>query len=166
VIWLKKVLPALLVVCCAGAAVVAWSRWPTGSQSPIQAKQLGSVAADNAAPLEIRERAILNLVQTEPATGKERLREILKSANSVEIKAVTISALTEASDLQSVPQFIDLMSDPSEMIRGRANMGVKYILGRDFGFAPDGPLDARNRIIASIRQDYERMKRNPHPKYR
>lgn len=144
--------------------IVYGQKWLFGSPRPPSPDELARQALTAAAPSE-REVAALRL-----AAGGEaalpQMRRVLAESNSPHVRAAVSQGLGAAGDWESVPNLIALLSDPSELVRGRAGNAIVELLGADYFFRADDPLDKRNAAIRAIRQCYKVLQASPPPRNR
>lgn len=90
----------------------------------------------------------------DPAT-LELLRKTLAESQNPKVKAAIAAGLVKAKDPDSMPQLLDAMEDESLEVRTFAGEAVERIVGFGRGFVPDGPLEARQKKIATYRQFWD-----------
>ena len=89
------------------------------------------------------------------------MREMLNPSQPEKQRAAAAQRLGQIQDRESIDQLLDMLDDPSPIVRGRAAAAVTKILGAHFGFHANGPAKERKRIAGYMRQAAEVMKKNP-----
>jgi hypothetical protein len=81
----------------------------------------------------------------------EHLRRLLDESPTAEVRAAAAQGLGENRDVDSLPKLIDAMEDESVLVRTRAGIAVKHIMGMDFGFNPQADVGERFEVVTSYR---------------
>lgn len=88
----------------------------------------------------------------------EQCQRMLSHGTTDEERAEGAAGLGHLGDLDSVPLLLEAMGDSSVVVRGRAGVAVQTILGADFFFKAEDPLDKRRAAIERYRSLYEAYK--------
>lgn len=122
------------------------------------------VTARERAAYALCQRAADELARTRPdelatfldtSLNVGRLRKLMERIDVPEVQAVAASGLAGVRDVDSLPKLIDLMESPSSLVRHRAFQAVSRIIGMTFQFDPSGPDEARAKLVAAYRAQYD-----------
>ncbi len=92
-----------------------------------------------------------------PLTVAE-LRALLIDGPTPQDRAKGAAGLGERGDVPSVPLLLLAMEDDSLILRARAGVAVKKILGADFFFVADDPQEKRDAALARYHALWEAWK--------
>jgi hypothetical protein len=70
-------------------------------------------------------------------------------------RAQAADKLGALHDMDSVPVLLKAMDDPDLLVRGRAGVAVREIMGSDSLYRPSDPPEQRKKRIEQIRRDWE-----------
>ncbi len=107
----------------------------------------------NGEDFEEKEKAIVEIT----SRGKEaipHLRKIMVKGREPRIRGLAIMGLGNLKDRESLPVFLDLLDDPSSIVRGRAAAAFSHIMNRHFPYQANGPN--REKVEAEMRWHYEK----------
>ena len=91
----------------------------------------------------------------------EQVRGMLGDSHPSERRAAAAQRLGHLQDFQSIDQLLNMLDDPSPLVRGRAAVAVTKILGIHFGFRADAPAEERAEAVHAMRLLAEARKKNP-----
>ena len=77
----------------------------------------------------------------------DQLRTMLTAGATEQERALGAAGLGERGDKASMPLLLAAMEDDSLLVRARAGVAVKKILGTDFFFHPDDPPEKRAEAL-------------------
>lgn len=92
-----------------------------------------------------------SLPSTERELSLEELRTMLREGKTPQERAAGAAGLGDRRDAESTPMLLDAMQDQSALVRGRAGVAVKKILGADFFFRAEDPPEKRHEVIQRYR---------------
>jgi len=121
--------------------------------------ELVGVALESADPAEQEKAAVELAALGRPAM--KHLQRVLAESQSDRVRAAVARGLASEPDYDSMPVLLDALADPSPVVRDRAGAAVQQLLGAEFQFAADAPPEERERDIAAIRKEWERLRDSP-----
>ena len=71
------------------------------------------------------------------------------------VVAPLLDATMKNRDYRSMPVVLELLEHPDPQVRGRAGAAARRIMGADFGYRANAPVQEREEIIAVMREDYK-----------
>ena len=86
------------------------------------------------------------------------LRTLLAEGTTPEERAQGAAGLGERGDKDSIPLLFAAMEDDSVLVRARAGIAVKKILGSDFFFNPEDPPEKRGESLEKYKALWEAWK--------
>ncbi len=95
----------------------------------------------------------------------EQVRGMLDASHPAAQRAAAAQRLGQLQDFESADQLLEMLDDPSPLVRGRAGVALTKILGIHFGFRANAPAKERAKIVRTMRQVVEFRKKNPPPKH-
>ncbi len=107
-----------------------------------------------AATLKDRQEAAIELARC----GEQSiplLRQVFVQSDTPEVRAPIAQGLGHHRDVDSLPRLIEAMEDPSPLVRGRAAVAVKRIVGLEVPFSADGSPQERQKAVAFYRKFWE-----------
>ena len=123
----------------------------SGSREPTP-DELAAIALSDADE-DTREQAAVRLAG-HPDRPLVTLRRVFAEADSARVKGAAALGLGTLMDWQSMPQLIEAMEAEAPVLRRHAAAAVTQIMGRDFGFPPEGPDVQRKKALEVIKQNY------------
>ena len=88
----------------------------------------------------------------------DQLRELLVSGETPQQRALGAAGLGERGDKASMSLLLSAMEDESPLVRARAGVSVRKILGTDFFFNPEAPPQQRAEVVAKYHALWEAWK--------
>jgi HEAT repeat protein len=137
----------------AGVLLVALALWLLLGEGEPSAEELAERAL-NAPTTEERQEAAIELARC----GKESvqlLRRVFSESDTPEVRAAIAQGLGRQRDVESLPDLIDAMEDASPLVRGRAGVAVRRIVGLEVPFGADAPPEERRKAVAFYRKFWE-----------
>jgi hypothetical protein len=90
-----------------------------------------------------------------PEKSPAELRVDLVEGESREVRAAAAAKLGALRDIDSMPLLLTAMQDEDAIVRARSAAAVMNILGADFSFRSDDPIEIRRAAIERIRRHWE-----------
>lgn len=134
----------------AGLLLVVFGLRQLVGQSKLGPRDLADLAL-SAPTVTAREKAAIELARC----GKdsiELLRRVFMASSTPEVRAAAAQGLGHQRDVDSLPHLIDAMEDESPLVRGRAGVAVKRIVGLEVPFRAEGRLEERQKAVAFFRK--------------
>lgn len=75
------------------------------------------------------------------------------------VRAAAARALGRLQLWDGMPALVEALEHPDPLVRGRAGAAIRKMLGRDYLFRANDPLEKRREAIANIRRDWRGFKR-------
>lgn len=137
----------------AGLLVVGVAVWLLLGEPKLSPQELAERAL-NAPTVKEQQEAAIELARC----GKESvhlLRRVFLESSTPEVRAAIAQGLGHQRDVESLPDLIDAMEDASPLVRGRAGVAVKRIVGLDVPFAANASHEERQKAVAFYRKFWE-----------
>lgn len=93
--------------------------------------------------------------------SREPLRRLLNESQDPAVVAISIHALGQMWDHQSMPQMIDAMDHESLAVRGRAINAVERMVGAQINLKADDSEDKRKAQVAHLRKNWQVRSQQP-----
>ena len=145
-------------VACMGLQALATSVEPDKQLPPEAVKIVESATRD---PREVvKVAAIQTLEATTPplpedSTVPNIVLKAFVTSKSAQTRSVAANALAKFQHWDAMGPLLDALEDESPAVRGSASMAIRKILGLDYGFRANDPLDKRRAVIARLRRDWQ-----------
>jgi len=145
-------------VACMGLQALAAAAGP-GEQLPPEGIRIAESAVRD--PREIvKVAAIQTLEATTPPLPEDPTvpNIVLKAfvaAKAPETRAAAANALAKFQHWDAMGPLLDALDDESPAVRGSAGMAIRRILGLDYGFRANDPLEKRQAVIARLRNGWK-----------
>jgi len=110
-----------------------------------------------ASSAEAKEKAAVKLASHGTAAVPQ-MRKVLAETDTPQVKAAMIQGLGHAYDYDSIEEIFKGLEHSDRVVRLRAAHAVSKLLGRRYGFNPASSAQQRQRVIKSMRADWEGMK--------
>ena len=136
----------------------AW-RFLSSGERHRSPEELVREALESTDPAE-QEKAVLELTELGTPALKH-LQRVLAESQTDRVRAAAIQGLAFQQDYDSMPALLDAMADPSLVIRVRAGAAVQKLLGVKIDFHANAPPKEREKAVAILRKEWERMRNLP-----
>jgi len=140
---------AIIAVVVFGCLYIPWDRRPSPDE-------LERTALEGATSAE-KERAAVELAGRGAEAG-EHLRRVLQKSKLPQVRAAAIQGLGAQHDYESVEALLDALEDESPLVRGRAGIAMKTLLGVDFRFRAAASPEERAVKVQLIRKAWDEMR--------
>jgi HEAT repeat protein len=127
-----------------------WLLWGERELSPEELAE----RALRAPTVDERQEAAIELARC----GNESvqlLHRVFLESDTPEVRAAIAQGLGHQRHVDSLPDLIDAMEDASPLVRGRAGVAVKRIVGLDVPFGADAAVEERQKAVAFYRRFWE-----------
>jgi HEAT repeat protein len=163
--WLMRREPVYYAIIAMGVVAGAWaayltlkSNWAGAKATP---EQLALQLKDGGSDPALRRAAATQLAQTGPEAAPV-LREILaKTGESSDVRAAAADGLGVLRDEASMGDLLTALEDPDPLVRGRAGVAIQRILGADYFFRAEDPVERRRECIENIKSDWALLQGAP-----
>ncbi|NQT38986.1 MAG: hypothetical protein HQ581_15925 [Planctomycetes bacterium] len=144
----------IAVAVVAVGATAAWYFIPEATES-LDPPEVVAERLNEGVTVETKVEAARDLIRHgEMARVEVRTALAAHRRHEPEVIAPLLQATMKSRDHRSLPTVIELLEHPDPTVRGRAGSAVRKILGADFGFRANDPIEKRQEIIAKIRADF------------
>lgn len=151
----RQVLFAAAAVAIIGA--IAFYGWRWASQRPVvYSPEVLAEQALHADTPEVREESAVKLA-TQASESRQLLRQVFRETESSPVRAACITGLSRSWDYDSMDDLLIALEDESPLVRGRAGAAVQKMLGVDFYFRANDPLERRAAAIEKLREAWHQM---------
>jgi len=148
-------------VACMGLQALAASAGPN-KQLPPEAVEIAESATRD--PREVVKFAAIQTLEAttpplpEDPTVPNIVLKTFVTSKSPQTRSAAANALAKFQHWDAMEPLLDALEDESPAVRGSAGMAIRKILGVDYGFRANDPLEKRQAVIARLRKDWRAQK--------
>jgi HEAT repeat protein len=119
------------------------------SRNPAAVEPLANAVQD--ARPQVQATAMNSLAQLQAKIDPAPIIQLTESTADPAVRAAGLDYLAVKAEPKGVLLMLKGLEDPDVQVRGRAYAGIRALMGREYHYHPDDPLDKRQEAIARIR---------------